>query len=73
MRISLSQDWSEYSRLVPDGWRAVGVVDAGNGDLGALVQRPDDIYLQLNGALIRTLDQRQVRSLVAGVLPQEAC
>lgn len=66
MRILLSQDWSEYARFVPDGWRALGVVDAGNGDLGALVQRPDDTYLQLNGALIRTLDQRQVHSLVAG-------
>jgi hypothetical protein len=68
MRILLSQDWSEYARFVPDGWRALGVVDAGNGDLGALVQRPDATYLQLNGALIRTLDQRQVHSLVAGAL-----
>lgn len=64
MRIWLTQDWTEYSRFVPDGWRALGVVDAGEGDCGALVLTPDDTYLQLNGTLIRTLDQGEVLSLL---------
>lgn len=73
MWICLTKDWSEYSRFLPDGWRALGVVDAGNGDLGALVQRPDNTYLQLNGALIRSLDQGQIRSLVGGGGSGAAC
>lgn len=65
MRICLTQDWTEYSRFLPDGWRALGVVDAGGGDCGALVLTPDDTYLQLNGTLIRTLDQGEVLSLLS--------
>jgi hypothetical protein len=64
MRICLTQDWTEYSRFLPDGWRALGVVDAGEGDCGALVLTSDDTYRQLNGTLIRTLDQAEVQSLL---------
>ena len=67
MRICLTRDWTEYSRFVPDGWRALGVVDAGEGDCGALVLAPNDTYLQLNGTLIRTLDQGEVLSLLTHV------
>lgn len=72
MRICLTQDWTEYSRFLPDGWRALGVVDAGEGDCGALVLTPDKTYRQLNGTLIRTLDQGEVLSLLSHAVPAKS-
>lgn len=68
MKIELGGDWAPYAGALPRGWRAVGVVDSGEdgeADQGALVVDPRQVYFQLNGMLLRSLDQALVSSMVA--------
>lgn len=67
MKIELGGDWKLYVKALPQGWRALGVVDAGEdgeADEGALVVDPRQTYFQLNGMLIRSLDQASVSRMM---------
>jgi hypothetical protein len=67
MKIELGGDWMVYAKALPQGWRALGVVDAGKdgeADQGALVVDPRQTYFQLNGMLIRSLDQASVNRMM---------
>jgi hypothetical protein len=67
MKIELGGDWGLYVKALPQGWRALGVVDLGEDgevDPGALVVDARQTYFQLNGMLIRSLDQASVSRMM---------
>ena len=64
MRVSLNSDWRRYASELA-GFTMLGVVHGDNGEVGALAQTAFGVYVQVNGALIRDLDQEMVRVEIA--------
>lgn len=56
-------NWKQYLKKIPPGHQAMGVVQVGSEEPGALVRVVDtDVFVQLSDAGMRTLDQRKVRA-----------
>jgi hypothetical protein len=49
-----------YTRAVPGGATAVGIVRKETGETGALLRFSSGAYAQMNGSEIRPLDRREV-------------
>jgi hypothetical protein len=60
MRVYLNTDWSRYASKLA-GFTMLGVICHDNGDAGALALTPLGKYIQVNGALIRELNQDAVK------------
>lgn len=55
--------WKHYwTSPLPQGARALGTVNRGNGEEGALLLMPTGLYVQGNAGAIRSLPQRDVRA-----------
>jgi hypothetical protein len=54
--------WAIYwgNRPLPEGSTALGVVNRGVGDAGALLRTPAGLYVQGNAGVLRNLDHRKV-------------
>ncbi len=58
--------WRGYATSLPADCTAIGVISRGANDAGALCMR-DGLYVQVNQAAIRPLDQALVRAALAAI------
>ena len=68
MRIEVGAPAQLYTRALPVGATAVGIVRKETGETGALLRFKNGAYAQMNGSAIRPLDRREVlRAMLEGV------
>lgn len=65
MKIDLDDECADHARFLPADWALLGAVETDDGERGALVRTRANVYVQVNGMLVRALDQAQVRELLA--------
>jgi hypothetical protein len=64
MDIRLGPDWSTHATAL-SGLQMLGVITLDSGDAGALARTAAGVYVQVNGALVRDLDQPKVEEALA--------
>ena len=68
LRVEVGAPAQLYTRTVPAGATAVGIVRKETGETGALLRFKNGAYAQMNGSAIRPLDRREViRAMLEGV------
>lgn len=61
LTIELGEKWKLYTKLLPEGAEALGVVSHA-GETGALVKMATGKYVQINAGVMRSLDGRKVNA-----------
>ncbi|MEO0035371.1 MAG: hypothetical protein RLZZ501_1394 [Pseudomonadota bacterium] len=59
-------DWRLYCPVPPRGAEMLGTVTRASGETGALARTAAGVYVQVNGAVVRTVDQRKVATCLDG-------